>query len=133
VGPHVRLLRWLLPAVFLVVLFPARASADTGTLFIDSQAGDVVGAGTPRTFTHSTTVSSSTNRVSAGQSNVSFTNSWGLELSVPTGGSLVPGTYITARRFTSFNGLNFTMAGRSCSTITGRFVVIEAYTAPMDR
>jgi hypothetical protein len=129
-GPDVRLLRWLLPAVFLVVLFPARASADTGTLFIDSQAGDVVGAGTPRTFTHSTTepfsFSSSTNRVSAGQSNVSFTNSWGLELSVPTGGSLVPGTYITARRFTSFNGLNFTMAGRSCTTITGRFVVIEA-------
>jgi hypothetical protein len=51
-GPRVRLLRWLLPAVILVVLFPARASADTGTLFIDSQAGDVVGAGTPRTFTH---------------------------------------------------------------------------------
>ena len=101
-GPRVRLLRWLLPAVILVVLFPARASADTGTLFIDSQAGDVVGAGTPRTFTHSTTepftFSSSTNRVSVGQNNVSFTNSWSLEFTAPSGVPLLAGTYITARR-----------------------------------
>jgi hypothetical protein len=131
-GLHFRVCHWLLPAVILVVLFPARASAQTGTLFVHSEQGDVIGAGADRTFTHSSTEPfsffSSTNRVSVRQNAASFANSWSLDFSTPTGVPLSPGTYITARRgpFTPFNGLNFSIASSVCGALTGRFVVIEA-------
>ena len=133
-GPCVRgLCRVVSSAALVLVATAARAEAQSPqwTLFFASQAGDSIGQGQTRTFTNADgtlTIGSSTNSVSARLMSPSFATSWSADFSAPTGTSLLPGVYNTARRypFSTFNGLSFSYASNGCNQLTGRFVVLEA-------
>jgi hypothetical protein len=136
-GPLAARLRWLLPAIVLVVLIPSGASAQvpaplTTALYFKSEAGDFVGAGQEKTYMPADvtfTISSTTNGVSGRVYDESpFTFWWDFRFTAPAGVSLAPGVHNTARGWptTPFNGLDFSGSGRGCNTKTGRFVILEA-------
>jgi len=131
-GCFVRAVRCSLALLFLAgSAVAASAQTPSFTLFLDSR-GDTVGQGLTQTLTqadHGISVSGTSTfagvRITSGP--FSLTD-WILSLSVPSGRTLVPGTYFTARAssFGNVNALNVSTATRSCSKVTGRFRILEA-------
>jgi hypothetical protein len=111
---------------------PNAARAQTTALYIDSQSGDFIGQGIQRLYTPGEATLSSGRNSAAG---VSFsvtaldsTFAWTIDFSAPGNAVLVLGTYEPATRFplAVFTGLAVGGNGRSCTELTGRYVVLEA-------
>ena len=110
----------------------------TTALYVESQAGDPVGAGETATLTpfdRTFSFSASTGRVTATLTTESFSHAWFLTFEVPGDDELVPGTYLDAVRFTGGTrpGLSISSSHGSCNTSTGRFVIRELVQGPFGR
>jgi hypothetical protein len=110
---------------------PARAQTFT-VLHIDSEAGDFIGGGEVRTFTPAQATFSITRSGRTIQARVrtpDVDNWWQLEFVAPEPDlQLAVGTYAPVFR-TPFNehfaGLDVSVTGRGCNTLTGRFQILE--------
>jgi hypothetical protein len=124
---------------FAILLPPAAASASTDTSFISftSDPEDWVGQGESRTLAATdgrlefTMIDASTFRAFyQGFDGIRA----GLDLRVPSGQTVVTGVYENASRFPfgdpSLPQMDFYYDHRGCSTITGRFEVLEATYGP---
>ena len=105
------------------------ASAQTTLLFIDSQPGDIVGGGIVQTLSGpSVAVVPGRNARNGVSFAISGVSSWTLDFAAPGNALLVPGAYQSAAKYGNaiFAGMNVAAGTRSCVTLTGRFVVLEA-------
>jgi hypothetical protein len=111
---------------------PLPPPPENGHLQLDSEAGDVIGQGQQRSFTHMT---DSTFQRQGGVSEIdvsvyTYTSRvWGVQLAAPPGRTLTTGTYEGAvrARFQGAGqpGLDVGGEGRGCNVLSGRFVIHE--------
>ncbi len=100
-------------------------------LILDSQPGDYIGGGQRAEYTLAdatfTVARNHKNGVSASVRQFDYGSSWYLDFGAGGGAPLAVGSYRGARRFAfaSFSGLDVSGSGRDCSTLTGRFDVLE--------
>jgi VCBS repeat protein len=110
-------------ALFILCSLSLTAAAQT-RLWIQSEAGDYIGAGVTQTYTspaNAFTVSSNQGYLSV------QVGGWWLEVTPKPGGILAAGPYENAARYPfqgSSPGLDFSGNGRGCNTLTGRFVIL---------
>jgi hypothetical protein len=113
---------------------PRAAQAQTTALFVDSFAGETIGAGHVWTY-NAVDATFTAGASSAGGASMAIVTTgspsvrWDLTFVAP-GTNRMPttGVYESARRapFTKFVGLSVTGDGRGCNDFSGRFVVLEA-------
>jgi hypothetical protein len=125
--------------VIITLVAPPTAVGQTTALLIDSQPGDWVGGGMTAVYSTVEATFSVVRTESAGLqirvTGSSWSSSWTLLLRTAppeSGSGPLVGVYEAVRRGASgtFNGLDFSGAGRGCNQITGRVVVLEAVYGP---
>ena len=112
-------------------------SAQSGSLTMESDAGDYVGGGSSYAYTtdngdgFDSTANGSTVRLSVSGANGDW---WFLEFAAPAGQSLVEGSYSGATRAPfrepGAPGLDVGGNGRGCNELTGTFTVLQADLGP---
>ena len=120
-------------ASLLFGLAPGASRADT-FLYLDSQVGDYIGLGIQRTLRPGTLTATVDGNQVLKLSYANATTSLTMHLEGTDGQPLAVGEYDGASRW-PFNppsnaGLDVSMDGRGCNTISGEFVVREIATAP---
>jgi hypothetical protein len=113
-------------------------TASSGSLTLQSDAGDFVGQGQTASFSSPADtflVNGNGNAMRVDVHPADYPNEfWQLELAAPAGQQLTPGTYANARRWpfqaTSEPGLSVFGDGRGCNTLTGSFTVLSASYGP---
>ena len=118
------------PKTCAVLFEPLVSTSPRTVLYLDSQAGDYVGAGkktayNPANSRWTASWSSSGNQVTIRvEDGVDW---WSINFSAPQGQPLAVGTYNDAQEypFTPFNGLSVYGSGRSCGDVVGRFVILD--------
>jgi hypothetical protein len=109
----------------------------TGTLSFSGDSGDYISGG--KSYSYSTDGGDGLKVSSANGSTLSVSVNayngdwWYLDISAPSGQTLVPGTYTDAHRY-PFNGTGPGLAlfgnGRGCNTLTGSFTIVNAVFGP---
>src|SRR5262245_27339630 len=113
-------------------------TAASGSLTLQSDAGDYVGQGQTASFASPSAtflVHGNGNAMRVDVHPADYPNEfWQLELAAPAGQQLTPGTYANAARWpfqdTSQPGLQVFGDGRGCNTLTGSFTVVSAAYGP---
>jgi hypothetical protein len=125
--------------LFLVsLIFAGKASGQTTQLFLNSQPGDYIGGGIPRTITTSNGAFTASRNFDNGVSIQFFGNQlgnfWFLDFAAQGDAQLGIGAYEGAARFpfqaVTQPGLSVSGDGRGCNTLTGRFEVLEVTYGP---
>ncbi len=113
-------------------------TASSGSLTLQSDAGDYVGQGQTASFASPSDaflVQGNGNAMRVDVHPADYPNEfWQLELAAPAGQQLAPGTYSNAARWpfqsASQPGLQVFGDGRGCNTLTGSFTVLHAAYGP---
>jgi len=122
----------------LLVASPARAqTVESGSLSFSGDPGDYITGGASYSYSTANgdaiSVSSDANALVSISVNAYNGDWWYLDISAPSGQTLVPGTYTDAHRY-PFNGtgpgLSLVGNGRGCNALTGSFTVINAVFGP---
>jgi hypothetical protein len=121
--------------LLLACIWPATAVAQNALLYVDSQLGDDIGAGRELTFaspdSQIVVLRNQDNGVTIQVSTPGTTPpaSWTIELAGPNDAALAAGAYQNAVKFgtqgTSQPGLSVSGDGRTCTTVTGSFDVLD--------
>ena len=123
----------VLPSAFTIfaLLVASMAAAQTTGLYLDSQPGDYIGGGQQLTYTPDTATFSASGvpgnlTIYVAPPSTSF-QQWVLSFSSPEGSPLTVGSYADAHVYgnTSFTGLHVYGFGHICSTLTGRFDILD--------
>jgi hypothetical protein len=108
---------------------PLVSSAPRTLLFLDSQPSEHIGQGAQMVYAAAnsrwTLTSFSSSRNSVSVTVADSLEQWRLEFARPSGQPLTVGEYTAVRRSTPFNRMLVDRSSRSCSTLTGRFVILE--------
>ena len=123
--------RALLIAISSLVIATGSARADT-TIVLDSEPRDFIGGGVLRTFPAASGRFEASTNFDGGVT-IRYagdrTGSYSLDFAPPEGRSLAPGAYEDAARFPFQDpdqpGLDVSGNGRGCSSLTGRFEILE--------
>jgi hypothetical protein len=122
----------------MLVASPAQAqTVESGSLSFSGDPGDYITGGL--SYSYSTENGDAISVSSSGDALVSVSVNayngdwWYLDISAPSGQTLVPGTYTDAHRY-PFNGTGPGLAlfgnGRGCNTLTGSFTIVNAVFGP---
>ena len=117
-------------AAFALIASASPALAQQASVTIVSEPGDYIGQGRTYSFTTDINSTASTDNRVLGVSSYTGNEWFYLDFAAPQGQQLVEGVYENAVRYpfqgASQPGLSYSMTGRGCNTLTGRFEVTRA-------
>ena len=122
----------------LIRASPVQAqTVESGSLSFSGDPGDFITGGASYSYSTANgdaiSVSSDANALVSISVNGFNGDWWYLDISAPSGQTLVPGTYTDAHRYPvngTGPGLSLAGNGRGCNTLTGSFTIINAVFGP---